>query len=110
MDKLMAFMMRDTTSAAPPPAVRVSIPAQPQPQRHICSNLNPTASPFSAPTSSASLPAPMMVPIPAPTSVIKDTFKPTKRDKAAGKDVYTFAENFYKVTKGKSDKIIYIPS
>jgi hypothetical protein len=27
-------------------------------------------------------------------------------DKAAGEDVYTFAENFYKVTKGKSNDII----
>jgi hypothetical protein len=47
-----------------------------------------------------------MVPVPAPTSVIKDTFKPTKRNKAAGEDVYTFAENFYKVMKGKSNEII----
>jgi hypothetical protein len=116
MDKMMDFMMRDTTSAAAAPAVPVSTPAQLQPQAkcHIRSNLNPTASPFSAPISSASLPAslpasfpaPSMVPAPAPTSVIKDTFKPTRCDKVAGEDVYTFAENFYKVTKGKYNKII----
>jgi hypothetical protein len=29
-----------------------------------------------------------------------------KRDKAAGGDVYTFAESFYKVTKGKSNENI----
>jgi hypothetical protein len=60
------------------------------------------------PTSSAlSLQAPSIVPVSTPTSpVTKDTFKHTKCDKAAGKDVYTFAENFYKVTKRKSNKII----
>lgn len=36
-----------------------------------------------------------------PASVPKDTFKSTKRDKAAGEGVYSFAENFFRVTKDK---------
>jgi hypothetical protein len=110
MDKMMAFMMRDRTSSAatPAPAVHVSIPAKPQPQHHVRSSLNPSVSSFSVPTSSPlSLPMPSIVPVSAPTSsVTKDTFKPTNCDKEAGEDVFTFAENFYKVTKGKSNEII----
>jgi hypothetical protein len=53
--------------------------------------------------------APSVVPIIAPVSsaiVLKDTVKPTKCDKAAGEGVYSFAENFYKVTKGKPNQQI----
>jgi hypothetical protein len=113
LNKMLVFMMRDTTSAAAAPAsaapaAPVSAPApipQHQPPR---SSLNPSASPFLAPTSLASsLPASSVAPDTAPTSsVVKDTFKTTKRDKAASEDVYTFAENFYKVTKEKSNENI----
>jgi hypothetical protein len=48
--------------------------------------------------------------VPAPASSVsptsKDTFKPTKRNKAAGESVYPLAENFFKVTRKKSDKQI----
>jgi hypothetical protein len=38
--------------------------------------------------------------------VSKDTFKPTKCEKVAGEGVYPFAENYYRVTKGKLDQQI----
>jgi hypothetical protein len=59
--------------------------------------------------SASSLPASSVTPVAAPTSSVaasKDTFKPTKRDKAAGESVYPFAENFYRVSKEKSDQQI----
>jgi hypothetical protein len=93
--------------AAPAPTPAPAPISQHQPPR---SRLNPSVSSFLAPTLSASLlPTSSVTPVTAPTSSVaafKDTFKPAKRDKAAGKSVHPFAENFYKVTKGKYDEQI----
>jgi hypothetical protein len=106
LDRMMTFMMHDTTLAVAAPVAPAPIPKL-QPPR---SSLNPSASPFLAPTLSAlSLPVSSVTPVTAPTSsvaVSKDTFKPTKHHKTASKSVYPFAENFYRVTEGKSDEQI----
>jgi hypothetical protein len=112
-DMIMTFMLKQTaapasTSAAP--AVSED-PAAPAPQLQLPrSGLNPLVSSFPVQTLLASsLPVPSIVTILAPVSSAifsKNAFKPTKGDREAGKGIYLFAENFYKVTKGKPDQQI----
>lgn len=100
--------------ALTPAPVPVQLQLQPQLQSQSHSNLNPWALSFPVPSLPASLLwAPLTTPTPPvasvsspPAPVLKVTFKPTKRDKAAGEDVYSFVENFFRVTKDKPNQQI----